>query len=106
MTVDLQETLRNQPNDCCPPLMEGMIRVIGLSPESPAFPSCACSSAECNSVLAVGSLVILKVLGCIESRRVSEVKEGLCMRSYGEVGIHSGLKLSDGAAAWASHAFL
>lgn len=50
--------------------------------------------------------MILKVLGCIESRRVSEVKEGLCMRSYGEVGIHSGLKLSDGAAAWASHAFL
>lgn len=44
--------------------------------------------------------MILKVLGCIESRRVSEVKEGLCMRSYGEVGIHSG------AAAWASHAFL
>lgn len=50
--------------------------------------------------------MILKVLGCIESRRVSEVKEGLCVRSYGEVGIHSGLKLSDGAAAWASHAFL
>lgn len=106
VTVDLQETLRNQPNDCCLPLTGGMIRVIGLSPENPAIPSCTCSSAECNSVLAASSLVISKVLGCIESRAVSEVREGLCMRSYGEVGIHSGLKLSVGAAAWASPAFL
>lgn len=67
VTVDLQETLKNQPNDCSPPITEGVIRVIGLSPESPAIPSCTCSSAECNSVLAASSLVISKVLGCIES---------------------------------------